>query len=172
MQNIEEPYVKVKLTPPSMLEQAMGYHGQNTWVAFHWNVPHCSVIYDDGHIQAPGNWHGWIAYTSHKAIAHHFPKDYFVADDPQTTRCLLLNRETREMWTLPLEVAQEMLYPRYDTNDPLRANQTFTETEVLKLGHHMASSIARITPEMIRETRENEHFLLANMVHWLDNNFH
>lgn len=102
--------LKVVAPVPPMLETAIGYDGDARWVAFYWQPAGDEACWSDGQRARCGaNWPVYLAYIGHSTVRRHLAAYNFGNSDTAADHYLLLDRDTRTIYAVPVRQAQEFL---------------------------------------------------------------
>jgi len=92
---------------PRNWERAFGYEGDARYVAFFWHPVGDEAMYDDGRCSGDGEWSMFLELERQRypaILAHDVGSSDFEA-----TEWLVLDRETRELFVMPVEEARALL---------------------------------------------------------------
>lgn len=81
---------------PPMLEQTLGYTRDARFVAFYWEPAGDELAWADGQQSFVGaEWHAWLIFKDHPAVAQQLRTYNFGASNAQATHWLLIDRTAR-----------------------------------------------------------------------------
>ena len=161
---------QLTLTPldapvPPMLEDAIGYDGPARWVAFYWQSAGDECCWDDGRASLTGaNWGAYLAYTQHRAVWPHLALYDFGSSDEPARHWLVLDRETRQLYAAPWDVAAVTLR-RQERSDPLPTLGELPSADELieLLGQSLYTDPAQIAAQMAQAAAVSQ-----SLETWLD----
>lgn len=162
---------QLTLTPlaapvPPMLEAAIGYDGPARWVAFYWQSAGDEACWDDGRSSLCGaNWPAYLAYTQHQKVWPHLALYDFGSSDEPARHWLVLDRETRQLYAAPWDVAAAALRLQ-ERSDPLPTlGELPTADELLALlSQTLYTDPAQIAAQMAQAAQD-----CRQLEDWLDN---
>lgn len=107
------------LVPP-MLEQALGYDHEidSRLVAFYWTPSGDELMYDDGQRAGDGEWHAWLLFVHHRAVAPHLIGRQLGNSDEPAREWLILDRRARRVYIAPAAQARAHLHEQWDRFAP------------------------------------------------------
>ena len=87
----------VEMPVPPMLEAAIGYDGNDRYVAFYWTPFGDEIMWDTGWSSAAGQWAAWLIFVRHPRIAPALSPYNLGGSDQQAAHWLLLDRHDRTL---------------------------------------------------------------------------
>ena len=90
-----QPLKPLDLPVPPMLEESIGYSGDERYVAFYWTPFGDEVMWDTGYSSATGEWQPWLLFVQHRLIAPALGLYNLGSSEQEATHSLLLDREER-----------------------------------------------------------------------------
>ncbi|MEB3277571.1 MAG: hypothetical protein VKK42_01440 [Lyngbya sp.] len=88
------------------LEQSLGYHAENRWVAWHWEPDIEQAIYTDGQTAGTSNSLAWQVFLEHPQVSYDV-HNYQLAESERYW--LLLDRKTRNLYVGEGKIVQSLL---------------------------------------------------------------
>ncbi|WP_413167321.1 hypothetical protein ACL6C3_11585 [Capilliphycus salinus ALCB114379] len=88
------------------LEQSLGYHAENRWVAWHWEPDIEQAIYSDGKTAGTSNSLAWQVFLEHPQVSYDV-HNYQLAESEHYW--LLLDRKTRNLYVGEGKIVQGLL---------------------------------------------------------------
>lgn len=150
---------------PPTLEAAIGYDGAARWVGFYWQPAGDEVCWDDGRASLTGaNWGAYLAYTQHRAVWPHLALYDFGSSDEPARHWLVLDREARQLYAAPWDVAAAALRLQ-ERSDPLPTlGELPTADELIELlGQTLYTDPAQIAAQMAQAEQMRQE-----LETWLD----
>jgi len=91
----------LEIPVPPMLEEAIGYDGDDRYVAFYWTPAGDAILWDTGWSSATGQWPAWLIFVRHPRIASALMSYHLGSSDQEATHWLLLDRHERTVSVSP-----------------------------------------------------------------------
>ena len=159
---------------PPMLEQALGYDHEHptTWVSFWWEPAGDELLYDDGRRSGTGEWHPWLRYIHHRAVAPHLIGRHLGNSDEPARERLVLDRRARRLYAAPAREAAATCFAQWPVEplpQPLTPEQAQRLLEIYtrEVREHQprddAAIMAEVTARMAAQRR-----LEGELAAWLD----
>ena len=164
--------------PPQIFEKALGYRGENRWVAFYWEPCGDELMWDDGIASADGQWPAWLIFIYHPPIVPILHQYNLGSSDEEARHWLLLDREERVFYIGDRKIVHEFLVKSAPqsvrciqkiSHGPHHPVVHITEEELKGFIDLVKKSVAEIDPNIDLEAifRENERNFNA-LREWLD----
>lgn len=124
---IDEVLYNPVAAAPRNWEHAVGYDGGAKYVAFYWDPIGDEAVWDDGCASADGNWRVYLEAVDNLPLNDEQQRSLGSSDGP-ASHCLLLDRETRNLYLLPRWEAAPLLrkqHPPAPVLSPEEADAAF-----------------------------------------------
>jgi len=153
---------------PPMLEEAIGYEGTARLVAFYWEPGGDEAAYHDGRRGLVGaNWHAYLTYTRHAAVAPHLAGYAPGNADEPARHWLVLDRAARVLYVGLVTDARRALSAQWP---PLPDLPPLTAEEWADLARRATEQArhAAVDHRSIVAAMERAVHLCRDLAAWLD----
>jgi hypothetical protein len=163
MENLTK--LNIPCPPAQIFENALGYKGENRWVAFYWDPCGDEIMWNDGIASADGQWPAWLTFVYHPIVAPLLNQYNLGGSDEEAEHWLLLDRAKRVFYIGDRKTVHEFLVKSAPTHPFVH----ITEEEIKGFIQEVKKSISEINPSIDLEAifRENERNFNA-LQGWLD----
>lgn len=150
-----------------MLAKAIGYKGDARFISLHWTPYGDEVDYSDGRVSATGNWHAFLAYTQHPAVAPQLSEYNFGSSDSEATHALIFDTEKLTLAVAPVKEVAAFLDTQWPPLPKIRMSREEYTEMAQQIKKQMRQSQDIDVAEI--EKRINETYaLIEKFQEWLD----
>ena len=105
---------------PDSLPAAFGYEGEARYFAAYWLPGGDELMLADGQVEFTAyNWHAWLIYRDHPAVAPHLFRYNFGSSDEAAEHWLLIDRAERKAHVAPVAEARAFLRAQWPEAEPV-----------------------------------------------------
>jgi len=163
--------VPLPLPVPPMLEAALGYTSSGRLVAFYWEPAGDEARFDDGVVSADGDWSAYISFIQHPKIAPVLSAYDCGSSDGEARQWLLLDREARVLYALPVREAMTLLHQQWDRRpDAPPVLESPEELQAVLDAFTDVTGWQEVTVDMaaVEQRMREQGARIAAMLDWLD----
>jgi hypothetical protein len=156
-----------------MLAEALGYAGTARWIGCYWTPYGDEVVWDDGRVDATGEWDAYLAFTQHPKVSPAVRSYRLGSSEDEAHDMLIIDREEHKVYVARRNVAATFLDAQWPPLPQLEAlpmsadelNAQFLEA--LNLDSWTEERIV-VDEDEITRRMEARGQRLASMMEWLD----
>ena len=158
--------------PPNLAE-ALGYAGTARWLGCYWTPYGDEVMWDDGRVDATGDWDAYLAFTQHPKVSLALRGYRLGSSEDEARDMLIIDREEHKLYAAPRTLAAAWLdaqwapLPQLETM-PMNAEEVASQfLEALNLDSWTEERVVVDEDEITRRMEAREQ-RIASMMEWLD----
>jgi hypothetical protein len=158
--------------PPNLAE-ALGYAGTARWIGCYWTPYGDEVVWDDGRVDATGEWDAYLAFTQHPKVYPAVRSYRLGSSEDEARDMLIIDREEHKAYIAPRALAAALLdaqwppLPQIETV-PMSAEALNAQLlEALNLDAWTEERVVVSEDEITRRMEAREQ-RIASMMEWFD----